>query len=50
VHASLRALAELEDRAGQRTAAELERRARERREQLNRLDEASEQAGQGVPL
>lgn len=45
-----RALAELEDRAGQRESAELERRARERRETLNRLDEATEQATRGVPL
>lgn len=48
--ARFRALAELEDRAGQRTVAELERQSRERRETLNRLDEATEQATRGVPL
>ena len=45
-----RRLAEVEDRAGRRVAAELEQRARERRETLNRLDEATEQATRGVPL
>lgn len=50
VAARFRALAELEERSERRVAAELEQRARERRETLNRLDEATEQATRGVPL
>lgn len=48
--ARFRALAELEERAGHREAQELERRARERRELLSRLDETLEQATREVPL
>ncbi len=50
VAARFRALADVEERAGHRVVAELEQRARERRETLNRLDEATEQATRGVPL
>ncbi len=50
VAARFRALAELAERAERRVVTELELRARERRETLNRLDEATEQATRGVPL
>ncbi|MCC6236184.1 MAG: hypothetical protein IT299_01270 [Dehalococcoidia bacterium] len=48
--AGLRALAAVDDRAGQRDATEAERRGRERRETLNRIEEQAEQAAQGLPL
>ncbi len=46
----LRAIAAVDDRSGQRDAVEAERRARERRETLKRIEEQAEQAAQGLPL
>lgn len=47
---ALRTLAGVEDRSGQREVAEVDRRARERREALSRIEEQAEQAAQGLPL
>ncbi len=46
----LRAMAVIEDRASQRDTAESERRVRERREALNRIEEQADQAARGLPL
>ena len=48
--AGLRALAAIDDQAGNRDVTELERRARDRRDALNRIEEQAEQAARGLPL